>query len=319
MVLSLVEGAVADWYPMLPQVQLWLNLRTSAVHGFTPFSLMFNRPFVGFKDFENTPIDLLTPEQLEKRYNLALSWLYPTCSAKQSATAQKRMEKFNKKRSVQLEPFPDGSYVMMKNLRRHNKLGQRYHGPYRVLRRTQGGSYVLLDQQGCLLPRNVAPSHLKLVSYETVQNALDAGDSTIAPAEAIVLHRGRPGQREYKVRWAGYGDEDDTWEEASNLDQALIRKYWERVQHDETLSSLIGLDQETHNDATPQDIEVEQEQIPAPAPAELHQEVAQPQLQSTATENRRKGKRGRAARARPVSSAQPRGFLEGLQPISKEK
>jgi transposase InsO family protein len=314
MVLVLVEGTVRDWYHMIPQVQLWMNLRSSAVHGFTPFSLMFSRPFVGFKDFTNTPIEMLTPEQLEKRYNLAMSWLYPKSAAKVSLTASKRISKYNAKRGVCNEPFPDGSYVMVKNPRRENKMGQRYLGPYRVLRRTQGGSYVLLDEAGQLLPRNVAPSHLKLVSYESIQNALDAGDVSVAPAEAIVLHRGTPGHREFKVRWAGCDADEDTWEVAANLDQRLIRKYWDRVQSEEVMSTLAG-SQGDNNEQEPNTVTPDQGLVDPP----ILQDSTQHSSSTTSgpirsiPPGRRQGAKRKAGK-KSATKVKPSGFLEGLVP-----
>ncbi|KAI1289077.1 hypothetical protein EDD11_009441, partial [Mortierella claussenii] len=47
-----------------------------------------------------------------------------------------------------------------------DKLTPRYEGPYTVVRRTVGGSYVLKDGTGEELGRNFAPSQLKLVLDE---------------------------------------------------------------------------------------------------------------------------------------------------------
>jgi hypothetical protein len=50
-------------------------------------------------------------------------------------------------------------------------------------------------------------------------------------ADQLVAHRGQPGAREYKVRWAGYDDTADTWESASRIAPSLIYTYWERIGH----------------------------------------------------------------------------------------
>ena len=42
-----------------------------------------------------------------------------------------------------------------------SKLAPRYLGPYKVVRKTKGGSYVLSDATGNLLKRNFPPDQLK--------------------------------------------------------------------------------------------------------------------------------------------------------------
>ena len=39
--------------------------------------------------------------------------------------------------------FPDGSYVMTIDIIRWGKLDPIYEGPFKVMRRTRGGSYIL--------------------------------------------------------------------------------------------------------------------------------------------------------------------------------
>ena len=52
---------------------------------------------------------------------------------------------------------------MVKDPTRSTKLQPFYEGPYKVLRRNRGGSYLLLDHDNTLLPRPAAPVHTKLV------------------------------------------------------------------------------------------------------------------------------------------------------------
>ena len=48
----------------------------------------------------------------------------------------------------------------------------------------------------------------------------------IFEVECLVASRCRDGYVEYLVRWLGYGEEDNTWEQAANIfDHALIRKF----------------------------------------------------------------------------------------------
>ncbi|KAF9089325.1 hypothetical protein BGX27_002517 [Mortierella sp. AM989] len=79
---------------------------------------------------------------------------------------------------------------------------------YTVVRRTTGGTYELKDGEGAFLGRNYAPSQLKLVIEEPK-------DDNVFEVEKILHHRENrtnEGKFEYRTKWKGYSDDDNSWE-----------------------------------------------------------------------------------------------------------
>ena len=223
MACKMLNGAKTDWYYLVPQIQLYMNLKVSTYHGFTPFSAMFSRPFVGFRDHSKAMLNEMTAEQIKDRYNQIQNEIFPRIAVSASEVAMKRKRTLDSKSTSLSDPFPDGSLVMVKDLTRKSKLDPRYFGPFVVLNRTRGGTYVLKDMTGELFHRNVPPSQLKLVSGET-----DNTPQQEYVVEAIVNHRGYPNNYEYRIKWEGYPASQNTWEPNSNLTncQEKIDHYW---------------------------------------------------------------------------------------------
>ena len=103
---------------------------------------------------------------------------------------------------------------MAKNVANKHKLEFQYLGPYKIVARTQGGSYRLSDASQNILPRNFPPCHLKLIPSASLTNSFFV--------EAILDSKLVKGKRLFKTRWFGYLPEQDTWEPADSFDDPAI-------------------------------------------------------------------------------------------------
>jgi len=216
-----IHGTEKDWDKYLPAIQLAMNVKVVALHGSSPFSLFFGRKFNGFDSFEQAGDQLLSTEQLQERLDYMTTVVFPAISEKSKAVQQNMVNRF--RQHVKDNLFPDGSYVMTIDVTRSGKLAPRYEGPYKVVRRTKGGSYVLQDNNGSLLPRNFPPSALKLISQDPVR----AGQTY--EVQAVLDHKGHGSKRKYLVHWKGYDQSENTWEPVDNFqDISVINDYWKR-------------------------------------------------------------------------------------------
>jgi transposase InsO family protein len=227
MMLKVVHGAVADWAISLPIVNYWMNQRVQVKTGSSPFAYMFARQVNGFKNFtDDVEGERMTEEQLMARYRTIKEVIFPSLAARKGQEQDKVEARFNnKKKIVDAEYFPPGALVMVKDPHRRSKNEALYTGPYSVLRRTKGKSYVLMDHgKDELFPRDVPPDQMKLVSNTEMLDAEQRYE-----VEAVVNHRGRKGAYEYLVHWKGFNRSEDTWETPAQFDSmAMIEQYWKR-------------------------------------------------------------------------------------------
>ena len=240
-----LEGASRDWDHYVPLTQLQLNMRISKRLQSSPFSLMFARNVNDFRDYRkdtSTPATPMSYEELVKRLEHMQNVVFPALKARTDEYVKKQKEKFDT--THKLTSFPEQSHVMAKVHTRGSKLAPTYEGPYTVLRKTEGGSYILQDETGALMPRDYSPSELKLISHNSVISTDD-----LYEVEAIIAHRGKAGQREYLVRWKGYTPEDDTWQLPEDFtDPDFIQQYWKR--RGEQLKDTAKANQRKTNSAT---------------------------------------------------------------------
>ena len=160
-------------------------------------------------------------EELQRRLRIMQDIVYPAISE----AVQEKQKKANKALTLLRGPVVDfavGSWVMARDPRRKGKLAPIFEGPFKVMRRTTGGSYLLEDTDGTLLNRRFAPSQLTLITppEEIIQ-------ATSYVVEAILSHRGSPGAYEYLVKWLNYDNSANEWIPFEQFnDTEIIRQYW---------------------------------------------------------------------------------------------
>ncbi|KAH9248628.1 hypothetical protein BASA81_013698 [Batrachochytrium salamandrivorans] len=184
---KLLEGENQEWDLYCPVVQLFMNNKVSEFHSSSPFSIMFGRKLNPFCDYQ-TDADFVTPDAnaLKERMVEMSSVLFPAIGNLSKRSVNKAQLAFIKKfgKQISKDPFPVNSSVMIVDPVRSSKNEPYYLGPFKVLRRTKGGSYEILDSDNTLFPRNVAPSMMKLIQ----RNAIDDQDTYVV--DKILKHKG---------------------------------------------------------------------------------------------------------------------------------
>jgi transposase InsO family protein len=223
---KLIAGQTPLWDVSLPMAQLQLNCRITSIHNSTPFSLFYGRSFPGLTDFSSAESHLLNEKQALKRLEYLTNLVYPAISEKAKATQQKMISAFNK--AHRLIEFPTGSYVMVKDPVASTPLDPKYDGPYKVVRRTPRGTYVLQDSLNQFLSRNFAPEQIKLVSQSL---DIPTQESEHFEVEKVLNHRlSDKGEMLYTVQWKGYPESENSEIPYENFDsKKAISLYYQRI------------------------------------------------------------------------------------------
>ncbi|MEZ0209074.1 MAG: RNase H-like domain-containing protein [Candidatus Paceibacterota bacterium] len=210
-----LQGAHALWRDFLPMVQYGANLRVMAVHKSRPFCLFFARGHNPFRDYSQSESHLLTQSGLYERLKFMTELVFPASEEITRHSHEHMRERFL--RGAVLTEFPEGSFVVARPDQAKGKLNPRYEGPYKVVRRTRGGTYVLAEGDGTLLRRNYAPDQLRMIKLaeEDLPQTFEV--------EAIVdCRRTGSGALEYLVKWRGYSAEHNTWQSSDDFQDTEI-------------------------------------------------------------------------------------------------
>lgn len=189
-------------------------------------------------------------KMIEQKFKYVNEVVIPALSKRIKETQEADNAYFMKKNKIVHNPFPIHSEVMIKNVTRESKTDPVYEGPFYISGLTKNGSYILVDKQNNLLSRDVPTSHIKLItppSGKGVVSELHNEQDEHYEVQAIIQHRGTPGNYEYLIHWKGYDDpEDNTWEPSSHIDDPkIIETYWARRNAGNSVSKRAALPKRT--------------------------------------------------------------------------
>ncbi|OAD71901.1 hypothetical protein PHYBLDRAFT_169815 [Phycomyces blakesleeanus NRRL 1555(-)] len=177
----------------------------------------------------------MTHDELLQRIDHMAEVVFPAIKERTELITKTQKEKFDKTHTI--VKINTGSYMMIRLPTRSSKLAPAYQGLYIVIRKTQGGCYVLQDETRALMPRDYPPSDPKLISVDETALA-----DELVEVQAIINHRANIGRREYLVQWKGQGPEEDEWlmpDKFTNL--KTIQDYWTRREKQElsTMDKIV--------------------------------------------------------------------------------
>lgn len=231
-IIKMLNGKHDSWDLYLNSVQLAMNTKYSKLHKSRPFAIVFNRQPNGFEDYSKVEHTLSTEKAdtklIDDRLAFAQEVVIPEITKLIKETQDKDHARFEKTHRIIRDMYPIGSTVMIQNVRRTSKLQERYSGPFTISGYTKNKSYILTDPQGNLLSRDIPTQQIKLINAKAPsQNEFKEGHFEV---QAIIGHRGTPGNYNYLVHWLGYDNpEDNTWQTEQDFDSKHhIQLYWDR-------------------------------------------------------------------------------------------
>jgi transposase InsO family protein len=239
----------ANWDEFTSSITFAYNARVHATTGLAPFELVLSRPPVTLSMERPGSSAEISAETEKLRFLNRLGEL-KALAAQQLRLAQERYKRnydaHVRPKNLQISP---GEWVYVRRELHeagvNPKLLDQVDGPYEVV---SNDDHTLLLRKG---PHLVRVNSDRITPAPQTPNA-DRGPPLDAPEEdatglpptdpmlgsseeghvvdrIVGLRKEQDGTTRYRVRWYGYGREDDTWEPREHLPEPLVRSYDRRV------------------------------------------------------------------------------------------
>ena len=241
--MKMMRGTTVLWPYYISFVQYAYNNKVRVLTGVEPFVLMFGRKMNEPHDYTATPIrDDNSVEEWIKHQDKLVSLILPAVHervlAGQSA-ARVRLDKIRK--SVVRGELLTGTLVLIKDPQ--HLLNPSLRPPYRVVKRTLHGPYLLRDDTGAMYTRQVPLDQLKVIhSAQPVHSEADAEeDEQSYEVDYIIKHEEIDDGMQYLIKWKGYAVSEATWEHETNLnDIATVERYFRLVMAKQSAAAAVA-------------------------------------------------------------------------------
>ena len=245
-----------QWDLYLPWALAYYNATVQTSTGYSPFYLntgrQFDYPWVP-EDWSKLKSSLATSaREYVQRH---LTTMHASWDAVQRAlkdTEEKRRDAHNEKYQTNVT-FDVGDLVLILQPGRRSKMDPPYRGPYRVVAGpTELGDrdrYQLTDKRGFKHHDKFHVSRLRKFPTR-VDGDMEVDDEDIYEVDEIIDCRPRQDGAEgveYRIRWKGYDEADDTWEPPENLGpRALAAAHeWQTRHTNASRETCMGADDVT--------------------------------------------------------------------------
>ena len=159
----------ASWDKWIPYVLLSYRTRVHSVTKCTPFELMFGRQMTTFDVWSST--DVITEEDMAAAIYSRSCEIRKMIEVTQSQSIEyvddakeKQVIKQNKAQKTSNESLKEGSQVYITTVGFHDKLWERYKGPFTIVRQARSGNYIVKNVLGDEIADSFPRERLKPVS-----------------------------------------------------------------------------------------------------------------------------------------------------------
>ena len=268
-------AAPARWTEWLDYTLLALRTAVHASTGFSPFQLMFGRPFRGFLDFTllatwDTSDRSPAAAEAFAEFSHQLRQASISSALDNAARAQERQRHSqDAHRSIELQRLPPKSVVYLREVRPDSKLAHRFVGPFFVHHTSNkelSANYLIADDRGKVLQQSYPRDQLFQVVQPEVSASLrqrrlySPEEWTSAIAACSQVHSGPLSSVDgteslwvidklldrqvnsdgniVLVKWSGYADPQ--WIPESNIPSDTLSTLLREWRHEQALQSGFG-------------------------------------------------------------------------------
>ena len=232
-----------NWHKFIPFVLLAYRSRIHSSHGYSPFELLFARKMNHFGNWKETPSSDETAQLYQRTLELKRLVEITHPKAKENmAKSRERQERIqnsqNTTTDVRLAP---GTMVFLKVEGLLTKMAPRYAGPYKVVRSTDVGNYILENSLGEEMKRSYPRHKIKAVADPSAEGEINL------EVDEIVDSKFENNEEFFLVKWKNSTEQD--WIAGScfnsiepinayNRKKALEAESLVNKQHDETIRNI---------------------------------------------------------------------------------
>ena len=217
---KLCEGTHSKLVDFIPMAQLVYNTHISKRHLSQPFALMFGRGANAFENYQQLPNQpLVNPDRIKANWYQLTQDVFPGIQERVKEQQEQLAARFDATHQI-IDDFTPGTFVLAQKTVPGSKWNERYEGPFEVVRKNEGGSYLLKDTLDMEIPYRYPPSMLKVAPY------YQPSDDEQFEVKRIKSHRETDLGTEYLVEWKDSSLEQ-SWEKSSSYHTlAPIEKYF---------------------------------------------------------------------------------------------